>query len=48
MAYEVTFRSKRPDLVTRNGMVACAQPLAAQAGLGVILIDEYAGSFFSF
>lgn len=34
--YEMTFPSRRSNVVARNGLVATSQPLAAQAGLEVL------------
>lgn len=36
MNYDFVFRSRRSNVMARNGMVATSQPLAAQAGLSIL------------
>lgn len=36
MQYDFVFRSRRSNTLARNGLVATSQPLAAQAGLGIL------------
>ncbi|MCL4832109.1 MAG: gamma-glutamyltransferase family protein [Caldilineaceae bacterium] len=36
MNFDFTFRSRRSNVLARNGMVATSQPLAAQAGLSIL------------
>ena len=36
MNYDFVFRSRRSNVLSRNGLVATSQPLAAQAGLSIL------------
>ena len=44
---DIHFTSRRPTVVVQNGAVGCAQPLAANIGIGNVKISRNMGQMVS-